>query len=510
VTGRNFSYIDGIIVIVYLLVTGIISYVIGRRQKNKEAYLMADRKMHWFPVALSSVAAGFSAISILGAPGFVMAEDMRYLPSLFTGIISIPVVYYIVIPFLYKLKMVSVYEYLEIRFSTGLRLFASVLFMLTKLGYLAMIVFTPCLAISAATGVNLGLLIILFGLTTTAFTVVGGLEGIIWTELVQYFVLIAGIVAVVIFFLFAPTAGHVSQYWNIASQAGKTKMFDFSFALNNLSIWVMILSTTLMGIAGVCSDQTSIQRFFAARSIKHAIHGYIFSLIFGTPVVIILYFIGAWMFGFFHSEQVLPAGLAGQPDRIFPYFIAKYLPVGVTGMMLAVIVGSGISTVSAVLHSLNSLFMVDFYERFTSNKEKGRHYVIVSRWVNFGWGVVGIIIAFYVMKLGNSILEVTAIVGSLFAGPLGGIYFLGIFTKRANNFGAIFGGIIGLIVTIGTFLLNKFGMKEFNFMWYGVFGITTTFFVGYLCSLFFGSSSKKSGLQAPAAVAIPNHSPDLI
>lgn len=508
-TGRNFSYIDGTIVILYILVTGIISYVIGRRQKDKEAYLMAGRKMHWFPVSLSSVAAGFSAISILGAPGFVMAEDMRYLPSLFTGIISIPIVYFIVIPFLYKLKMVSVYEYLEIRFSTGLRLFASVLFMLTKVGYLAMIVFAPCLAISAATGINLGLLIILFGLTTTAFTVIGGLEGIIWTELVQYFVLVAGILAVVFFFLFAPTAGHVAQYWDIASQAGKTKMFDFSFALNNLSIWVLILSTTLMGVAGVCSDQTSIQRFFAARSIKHAIQGYIFSLIFGTPVVLILYFIGAWLFGFFHSEQVLPAELVSQPDRIFPYFIAKYLPVGVTGMLLAVLVGSGISTVSAVLHSLNSLFMADFYERFTSNKEKGHHYVIVSRWVNFGWGIVGIIAAFYVMKLGNSIVEVSAILGSLFAGPLGGIYFLGIFTKKANNLGAIVGGIIGVIITIGTFLLNKFGIKEINFMWYGVFGIITTFLVGYLCSLFFGASPKASGQEIPATIAVPNHSSDL-
>jgi SSS family transporter len=436
---------------------------------------------------------------------------MRYLPSLFTGIISIPIVYFIVIPFLYKLKMVSVYEYLEIRFSTGLRLFASVLFMLTKLGYLAMIVFTPCLALSAATGVNLGLLIILFGLTTTAFTVAGGLEGIIWTELFQYFVLIAGILFVILFFLFAPTAGHVSQYWALATEAGKTKMFDFSFGLNNLSIWVLILFTTLMGVAGVCSDQTGIQRFFAARSIKDAMQGYIFSLIFGTPIVLVLYFIGAWMFGFFHSEQTLPADLTNQPDRIFPYFIAKYLPVGVTGMLLAVIIGAGISTVSAVLHSLNSLFMVDFYERFTSNKEKGRHYVIVSRCVNFGWGIVGVIAAFYIMKLGRSILEVTTIVGSLFAGPLGGIYFLGIFTKRANNFGAVAGGIIGLIVTVGTFLLNKFGIKEINFMWYGVFGIVTTFLVGYCSSLFWGDSPKESSPQMPADIDLvaPNHSSNL-
>jgi SSS family transporter len=501
----NLRLIDGAIVIAYLLVTGIISYYVGRRQKDKEAYLMAGRKMHWFPVALSSVAAGFSAISILGAPGYVMAEDMRYLPSLFVGILSIPVVYYIVLPFLYKLKMVSVYEYLEIRFSTGLRLFGSVLFMLTKLGYLSMIIFAPCLALSAMTGLPLGLLIAIFGLMTTIYTVVGGLEGVIWTELIQYFVLVAGILAVVFYFVFAPTAGHVSQYWAIATQAGKTRMFDFSFGLDNLSMWVLTLSITLLGVAGMCSDQTSIQRFFAARSIKHAIKGYIFSMIFGTPIVLTLYFIGAWMFGFFHSEQLLPAELASQPDSVFPYFIANYLPFGAAGLMLAVIVGTGISTVGAVIHSLNSLFMVDFYERFASNKEKGSHYVKVSRFVNFAWGILAIIAAFYVMKLGKSIMEVSGIVGGLFAGPLGGIYFLGIFTKRANNFGAIFGGIIGLVITIGTYLLDNFGIKEINFMWYGVFGIVTTFVVGYFSSFFCGAPPKEPSPQMPAEIAAPNY-----
>ena len=108
---------------------------------------------------------------------------------------------------------------------------------------------------------------------------------------------------------------------------------------------------------------------------------------------------------------------------------------------------------------------------------------------------MAVIAAFYVMKLGNSIIEVVITVGSLFGAPLGGIYFLGIFTKRANNTGVILGGVFGVIVTIGVFLLNRYGIKEINFLWYGVFGITTTFVVGYLCSIAFGCSPKESDLQ---------------
>lgn len=490
----NLRLIDGAIILAYLIGMAIISYVVAKRQKNKIDYLVAGKKMHWFPIALSSVAAGFSAVSLMGVPGFVMAQDMRYLPALFTGLLSIPIVFYVLIPFLYKLNIVSVYEYLETRFSPGIRIFASILFIFTKLTYLSMVILTPSLALAAVTGMNLNLLIVIFGLITTIYTVAGGLEGVIWTELAQYFIIVAGIGALIFFFLFSPSAGNAEDYWQIAAEAGKTKTLDFSFGFKHLSVWVLILNTTLMGVAGMCNDQTNVQRLFAAKSMKDAMKGYVFSIVFGTPIVLALYFIGAWMFGFLNSPQgqSLPAELVGQYDKIFPYFVAKYMPAGTSGIILAGIFAAGMSTISAVLHSLTSLSMVDFYERFTSNLEKGKHYVTISRCVSFVWGIIAIIGAFYVMKLGNSIVEVTAIIGGFFAAPLGGIYFLGIFTKRANTIGVIIGGIAGIAINAGTFFLNKNNIVEINFMWYGVFGLTTTFVIGYLSSLLFAGSAKKA------------------
>jgi len=322
------------------------------------------------------------------------------------------------------------------------------------------------------------------------------MEGVIWTELLQYFVIVGGVVALILFFIFSSVAGNVSEYWSVASEAGKTKMLDFSFDLKSLSIWALILNTTLMGVAAMCNDQTSIQRFFTAKSVKDAMKGYLFSIIFGTPIVLALYFIGAWMYGFFHSSHVLPAELTNKYDMVFPFFVAKYLPVGVAGIVLAGIFAAGMSTISDVQHSLTSLFMVDFYERFTSKSEKGKHYVKVSRFVSFFWGAMAIVGAFYVMNLGNSIIEVTGVLAGFLAAPLGGIYFLGILTKKANNIGVIIGGISGIVANVGAFLLNKHGIVEINFNWYAVFGITTTFTVGYLTSLIFSSATKISSLQA--------------
>ena len=476
--------IDYAIVLLYLGVVAAITLRVARGQKNKEDFIMAGRSMHWFPLALSGVAASFSAISLLGCPGFVMAQDMRYLPTLFMGVASIPVVYYLVVPFLYKLKLVSIYSYLGERFCPGIRYVASALFMISKLGYLAMSIYTPSLALAAVTGLPVELFICILGMLTTAYTLVGGMSAVVWTDVAQYFVIVAGITGAVIFFLFF-SGGSAGEYWEIAAAAGKTRTFDFSFDLSSLSVWVIFLNCTLLGIAGTCSSQDSVQRLCAAKSIRDSMKGYLFSIVFGVPIVLVLYFIGIWMYGFFHSRAVLPAALAATPDRVFPYFTITYLPTGVAGLLLAGILAAGMSTISAVLHSLTSVFMVDVYEKFIRADARSSRYVQTSRIVTGIWGLLAVIGAFYVMYLGDTIVEVTQTLTALTGSSLGGIFLLGIFSRRTNSAGVLSGCILGLLVTVGAWYVNRSGLLKINFMWYGVFGLLTTCVVGYLTSLLF-------------------------
>ena len=473
------SVTDIVIVIGYLLASALIPLLVGLRQKNKEDFMLAGKKMHWFPLALSGVAASFSAISLLGAPGFVMGNDMRYLPTLFVGLLSIPIVFFLVVPFLYKLSLVSVYEYLEDRFCPALRYAASAVFMISKLGYLSLSIFTPSLALSSVTGLPVKLFIVIFGLLTTFYTMIGGLEGVIWCDVMQYVVMVAGIAGVVIYFV----CGDIGSYWQTAELAGKTKTWDFDLRLDNLSVWVLFLNCTFMGIAGTCSDQSSVQRLLSAKSLKDSMRGYLFSTIFGMPIVLVLYFIGACLYGFFHTKASLPPEIAGVPDKAFPYFIGHYLPPGVAGILLAAILAAGMSTISVVLHSLTSLFMVDVYEKITRNKAEGKRYVSISRCVTLAWGVLAVILAFFVMHVGNSIVEVSQVLASLLSAPLGGIFMLGIFTRRTNVTGAVAGGIAGFIATAGSWALNFYDVVKINFMWYAVFGLIATLAVGYIISL---------------------------
>ncbi|MBQ9787223.1 MAG: sodium/solute symporter [Lentisphaeria bacterium] len=482
------TIIDTAVVLLYLGGVVIVTLRVARKQKNKEDFIMAGRSMHWFPLALSGVAASFSAISLLGCPGFVMAEDMRYLPTLFMGIASIPIVYYLVVPFLYKLKLVSIYSYLGKRFCPAIRYAASVLFMISKLGYLAMSIFTPSLALAAVTGLPVELFICVLGALTTIYTLCGGMQAVIWTDVIQYFVIVAGIAGAVIYFMFF-SGGTVGEYWQIAEVAGKTKTFDWSLDFSSLSVWVIFLNCTLLGIANTCANQDAVQRLCTAKSIKDSMKGYLYSIVFGIPIVLVLYFIGVWMFGFFHSQALLPAEFANKPDQVFPYLIVEYIPAGVAGLLLAGILAAGMSTISAVLHSLTSVFMVDVYEKLAKSTDQNSRYVLCSRIVTGVWGVLAVFGAFYVMYLGNTIVEVTATLTALTGASLGGVFMLGIFSKRTNSPGILIGCIFGLLATIGSWYINKVGIYKINFMWYGVFGLVTACVVGYIASLFFPAPS---------------------
>ncbi len=477
--------VDLTIIILYLCATALIPVIVAKRQKSKEDFMMAGRRMHWLPLALSGVAASFSAISLLGVPGFVLAHDLKYLPTLFVGILSIPVVFFLVVPFLYKLRLVSVYEYLETRFCPGIRYAASALFMVSKLGYLAMAIFTPSLALNSITGLPIALFIVILGAVTAFYTMLGGMESVVWCDVMLFFVMIFGIGGVVFFF-----GKDIPEYWSLAAAAGKTRTFDFSFDLGTLSIWVLFLNCTLMGVAGVCSDQSQVQRLLSARSLKDSMKSYFFSIVFGAPVVLVLYLIGISLFGFFKTAASLPPGMDA-PDKVFPFFISRYLPPGVAGLLLAAILAAGMSTINVVLHSLTSLFMVDVYEKLSGNRERGAGYVWISRLVLSIWGALATGLAFFVMYLGSTIIEVTQVLAALLAAPLGGIFFLGIFTQRANAMGAVSGGIAGILATVGAWYCNRSGIMAINFMWFAVFGIAVTCAVGYAVSMITGSSTKK-------------------
>ena len=473
------TWIDYSILFIYLsLMVGIGAWF-ARDQDNEEEFLMGGRNMHWLLVSMAAVATAFSGVSLIGAPGYVFSHDTQMLMNAPASLLTLPVIL-LVLPFLVRLRITTVYEYLEKRFSVTLRLLASALFLGTKFIYIGVVIYTPALLMSTATGIPMLPAILLTGSIATILTMLGGMKAVMWSDAIQFVIMMSGI-AVILFILLLPDSsggGGAKEYWEIADAAGRIKFFNFSFSFTELTTWSIVICMAMAGIGSTFSDQVMMQRYFAAGNSSAVIRSYWTSSLVALPTVAILYFLGVLLYGFYGTNRhLLPEAIRSNGDKVLPYFVATELPVGLKGLVISAIVAATLSTVSSVLNSLCTATMSDFYLRFRRKQHSERSDVTISRWVTIGWGGLGTLLACYVDRFGMIVEQTSTLLG-LVGGGLGGIFFLGLFTRRANAIGTLIGAVAGTAATAAVMWGTKI-----HFMWYYVIGMTVCIVVGYLVSL---------------------------
>ncbi len=477
------TWIDYSILLVYLVVMVGIGAWFARGQDNEEEFLMGGRKMHWLLVSMAAVATAFSGVSLIGAPGYAFSHDTQMLMTAPASLLTLPVIL-LVLPFLVRLHITTVYEYLERRFSVTLRLIASALFLGTKFIYIGVVIYTPALLMSTATGVPMLPAILVTGAIATTLTMLGGMKAVMWSDAIQFVIMMSGI-AVILFILLAPDSagqGGAGEYWRIAAEAGRIKFFDFSLSLKHLTTWSIIICMAMAGIGSTFSDQVMMQRYFAAGSSQAVIRSYWTSSLVALPTVAVLYYVGILLFGFYGTDRhVLPDFIRSNGDKVLPYFVATQLPVGLKGLVISAIVAATMSTVSSVLNSLCTATMSDFYFRFRKHQKSDRSDVTTSRWITVLWGGLGTLLACYVDRFGMIVEQTQTLLG-LVGGGLGGIFFLGLFTRRANAPGTLIGAIAGTLATAAV----MWG-TQIHFMWYYVIGMLVCVVVGYAFSFLFVS-----------------------
>lgn len=450
-------------------------------QDSEEEFLMGGRRMHWLLVSLASVATAFSGVSLIGAPGYVFSHDTQMAMAAPIGLLTLPVIL-IMLPYLVRLRITTVYEYLETRFSLGLRLTASALFLATKFVYVGVVIYTPALLISTAVGIPLLPSILLMGLIATLLTMLGGMKAVMWSDAVQFGVMMLGI-SIILAILAIPDAsgqGGFLAYWSAADAAGKIQYWNFSWNWSELTTWSIIVCMTMAGIGSTFSDQVMMQRYFAAGDARAVARSFWTSSVISLFAVMLLYLLGVLLFGFYGTGQhALPEEIRTQGDRVLPYFVSTQLPIGLRGLVISAIIAATLSTVSSVLNSLCTATMTDFLERLEIRAPAGLSAVAMSRWITVAWGGAGTALACYVGRFGT-IIEQTQTLFGLVGGPLGGIFFLGLFTKRAHAVGTACGAALGIAATAGSMQV-----KALNFMWYYPVGMAVCVAAGYAISLVF-------------------------
>ena len=488
--GEGFGVPGFVVLAIYMMGVVLLGLSFTRKQKNLAGYFLAERSAPWWAVGISVVACDLSAISYMGAPSWSYHQDLRYaMSALLMPLIAI-IVAYLFIPFLARLKVFTIYEYLEHRFGMGTRLSASGVFLLQRASHIAIAVYAISLALHQVVNWPVWACVIAVGGLTTLYTVFGGMKAVLWTDVMQFFVLMGGIVVMVGVVLWS-FHGDVVHIWDVAAKAGHTKLFtlDADFLDPNfwteMTLWGILLGTMVMQVGAYGSDQVLVQRYLAAGSARQMAQSLIFSGLLTIPVMAALYLLGLGFFAFYHAPEnaALLASLndliarTDNKDMVLPHFVRSVMPSALAGLVFAGLFSATMSVFSSGLNSLSTATCMDFVERLRRHRSSSKELTLGgARWITLVWGVVITLAAIgvYLAQQGSLLSTASGIIG-FFSGPLLGLFLLGIFTTRANAFGAVVGAGVGFVVAL---LLCQY----VSFIWYAVIGCAPTVISGYVLS----------------------------
>lgn len=495
----NFGWLDGGIILAYLVTLASIGFYFSKRQANLEVFFLAGRGMGWLPVGLSLMACLNSGIDYIMGPSSTMRFGLILLTGTASWFLLWPWVYRVMLPFYRRLDIYTAYEYLERRFDTRVRTLAASIFLLWRIGWIATAMYVPCFAICAASGGRIPLtpLILLLGSIVVLYTVLGGMKAVIWTDVIQFFVMFGGLAATV-WIVVASVPGGVPKIWAVAQEAGRTSFatpipgaahasFFQKIGLffhQDITVIGLFVAAMVGRLAVYTGDQVMVQRFQTTKSLKDSKQAFIINAVGDVAWSFGLALVGLALLAYF-KVHVLPADIKN--DEIFPHFMAENFPTGAIGLVIAAIFAASLGAIGSALNSCTSVVIIDFYNHLFRKKssasvsaEEDREQVRISRIATLLIGVVAIAISSNVGRLGD-LIEIANRVIQLFTGPLFAIYILGMFTRRARSGGVLIGGLLGAGVSAYVAFLSGLG-----FVWPSVFGFAVALVVGYACSLIQG------------------------
>lgn len=460
-----------IIVFYFAMIIGV--GIFFRNQKSLRDYFLGGNNVPWWAATFSGIATLLSAVSYLGAPGLAFASDYRLHQYRLGLPLAFIILNAVMLPYFYRTQRLSIYEYFEGRFNVQTRLFASGLFIVLKTCYVGLAIFAPALVLRQMFGVSIWYIVALVGIITTTYTMMGGIKAVIWTDSLQLFILLGGLV-VVAFIAVGKVDGGLAEIVAYGQAHDKFRLLDFSWNLTTTyTVWAGFFGGTIFLLSQYGTDQSELQRFLATRSLREARLAIFVTLSVTIIVGVGMFFIGTILFTFYgQSAQAGEATIAS--NEVMPMFILNELPIGIKGLLVAAVLAAAMSTISSVLNSVTTVIIADFYNRFARKSAT----VKLARIITVLLGLVGILLGGFAGSLGN-ILELGMKLSGFFGGPLVGLFILGMTTSRANGRSALLGLGSGFATTLWLGIST-----DVSFLWYAAFSAASTYIVGWT----FGSS----------------------
>lgn len=447
-TGRLLS-LDVAVLAVYLAGIVAVGLWFGRKGRTAEEFTAAGGAVPGWAVGLSIFGTYVSSISFLALPGKAFGGDWN--PFVFS--LSIPLTAWLAVrffvPFYRRGETVSAYEHLERRFGPWARTYAVVCYLLTQLARTATILYLLALTLAPLTGWSVTAIILVAGVLVVVYTLFGGMEAVIWTDVVQSVVLIGG-AATCLALLLTGLPDGPGQLVRIASEHHKFSLGSFGPSLGESTFWVVLIYGLCINLQNFGIDQSYVQRYFTARTDREAARSVWLGALLYVPISAVFLLIGTGLFAFYTVRpDRLPAGIdpQRQPDAVFPHFIVAELPAGVTGLVLAAIFAAAQSTVSSSINSSATLILCDLYKRYWRPDAGEAESMRVLRTATLLVGCAGTAAALAMMQARN-VLDIWWQMAGLFSGGMLGLFLLGMLSRRAGSGAALTGVAAGLLAIV--------------------------------------------------------------
>lgn len=476
------SPLDLLIIAIYLVGVTLFGLRFRKSQRTLKDYFLAGNTIPWWAISLSIVAAETSTLTVISVPGLAYAGDFRFLQLVIGYLVGRVIVSFIFIPQYFRGELVTAYQLIERRFGQRLRALTAGIFLVTRAAAEGVRVFAVAIVIRVALGAMLSRLtdlqrdlaaIAIVTVLTLIYTFEGGMAAVIWTDVIQLGIYVAGtIVGFFTILHLVPGGWHTVR--SVAASADKFRLWDLSWNLSTTyTLWAGVLGGAFLTCASHGTDQLIVQRLLAARN---RVQSQIALLSSGVAILLqfsLFLMVGAMLFVYYKLAP--PAQSFTRTDTIFPTFIVTRMPHGVSGLLIAAILAAAMSNLSAALNSLSSTTIVDFHAHLRPHSSEASR-VRLSRAATVCWGVLLFALAVWARN-GGRVLEMGLSIASVAYGSLLGVFLLGLLTRKASESGAMVGMACGFSFNLYLWLGTKVA-----FPWYVVMGSIVTFAIGWLAS----------------------------
>ena len=464
--------LDLAIVIAYLLGVTALGVYFRKTQHDVRDYFLGGRTAPWWALSFSIVATETSTLTIIGTPALAYAGNMTFLQLVFGYVVGRFLICLIFLPGYFRGDFLTAYAVIEKRFGQRMRSVAAVTFLGTRTLAEGVRVAAIALVVSVALGTSQRLAVLMVIALTVLYTFEGGMKAVIWTDVAQFLLYLAGSLVTFAALLHRIPGGWAEVAQVSAANGNKLQIVDFTWNLaTKYTFWSGVIGGAFLTMASHGTDQTIVQRLLAARSQKDGQKALLasgFIVLFQFAVFLL---VGVLLFVFAQHTPLLGPG--GRIDSILPTFLVREMPTGLAGILLASILAIAMSNASGSLNSLAASSVVDF-ARLRGNENDPAAFLRLSRRMTLVWGSV--LIVFGLLPWSH-LLEAGLTVASLPFGSLLGLFFLGTFDSRANAIGSLIGMFGGLAA-----VLLALGYTHIAFTWYVLIGSCVTFALGALVS----------------------------